>query len=52
MFIKRGGNADGKIIGIVDPNELTEEDKKSVKKISNDSDKSSDSSKQQKKSGS
>lgn len=51
-FIKHG---DGKILNVVDSEELTEEQKKAVKKVSKDlvkqSDDSTDSSKQ-KKSGS
>lgn len=53
MFIKRG---DGKILTVIqDENELTEEQKESVKKMSEDFSKSldsADSSKQEKKSGS
>lgn len=55
MFIKRGGDADGKIINVVDSEGLTEEQKQAVKKMSKEivkkSDKSTDPS-QQKNSGS
>ena len=51
-FIKRG---DGKIVGVVDPDKLTDEEKKAVKQITQqivkESDESTDTSKQ-KKSGS
>jgi hypothetical protein len=33
MFIKRGGDTDGKITAVIDPDELTETQKKAAKEL-------------------
>ncbi len=48
MFIKTGGN-DGKILTIIDPENITEEQKKSAKDLSNKTIKTSESSDTQEK---